>query len=126
MEKRVLIAVILSIAVMYGYSILFPPAKQTNTDNKSVESSQLVDSAASKQGLKPNEQPAQLAANQLPSNAANDSDVQVETDNFTVVFSATSGALKKVILKKFTDIVGTGAKQIVLHDENSLKGYHQP
>jgi len=28
MEKRVLIAVVLSIAVMYGYSILFPPPRQ--------------------------------------------------------------------------------------------------
>lgn len=123
MEKRVLIAVVLSIAVMYGYSILFPPAKQINTDNKSVQTSQQVDSAALKQGMKPNEQTAQQIATQTLSNAATDSDVQVETDNFTVVFSASNGALKKVTLKKFTDIVGTGAKQIVLHNENSSKGY---
>ncbi|NVN98952.1 MAG: membrane protein insertase YidC [Geobacteraceae bacterium] len=124
MEKRVLIAVVLSIAVMYGYSILFPPAKQITAENKSAQTSQQVDTTASNKVLKTNELTAQQVANQVPVNAANDSDVQVETDNFSVVFSATSGALKKVTLKKFTDLVGSGAKQVVLHNENASKGYN--
>lgn len=122
MEKRVLIAVVLSIAVMYGYSILFPPAKQIKSDNKPAQTSQQTPSASLKQAQLPTEQVVQQASPQALS-IATDSDVQVETDNFAAVFSATTGALKKVTLKKFRDSVGTDAKQIVLHSENSSKGF---
>ena len=81
MEKRVVIAVILSIAVLYGYSLIFPPVKKMES----------VKPAPATQGQAV---PIQGVAVQSPSApaigqvTATARDIVVETDLYTAVFSS--------------------------------------
>ena len=115
MEKRVLIAIVLSIAVMYGYSMLFPPAKPPV-----VEKSQTV---VTKDAQTSSSSPTPAVATAVPAivpaqlnSAARD--VKVETDVFRAVFTTQGGALKEMILKKYLDKSGTDGKEIVLFKES--------
>ncbi|KAF0218396.1 MAG: preprotein translocase subunit [Geobacteraceae bacterium] len=111
MEKRVLIAVLLSIAVLYGYSMLVPqpqkkmdevkppPAKQTTM----VQDTSAITAVPS---------PAALAAGFAK-------DVTVDTDLYTAIFSSRGGTLRKIVLKKYKDAAGSAGKEIALIDENT-------
>jgi len=116
MEKRVLIAVVLSIAVMYGYSILFPPPQQLQPDKRPVPAvSEQISSAPVKDislpGALPSQGPVKVAG------AAHD--VTVENDVFKAEFSTLGGALKKLTLKRYKDQVGPGGKEIILINESN-------
>jgi len=113
MEKRVLIAVVLSIAVMYGYSILFPPPKQQVEKNLAPVVSQQAESSPVKSLTS-----AGTTFSSLPVDAVNSpKDVTVETDVFRAEFTTLGGALKKLTLKKYKDHVGVEGKEIVLINE---------
>lgn len=117
MEKRVLIAVLLSIAVMYGYSFLFP--QQKSMPQKPVPTQGTV----SPDGVQPAPAPvpAQLSVggSSQPTLAK---DITVENDLFSVVISTKNGAIKKFVLKKYMDQVGKDGKAIELFDQSLLPG----
>ncbi len=115
MEKRVLIAVILSIAVMYGYSFLFPPQKQQQTEKERATVSQPEAPAAIK-SLPVADQPPPVTVGKPVDDAK---DVTVDTDVFKAVFTTQGAALKKLVLKKYKDQVGSVGKEIVLTNENN-------
>ena len=112
MEKRVIIAVILSIAVLYGYSYLVPqPVRKVepgkpSTQPLSVESTGVV--------------PEKVAP---PPTASGSSepvrDVTVETDLYTAVFSSRGGSLKNFVLKNFREQEATGGRQVTLIAEEA-------
>jgi YidC/Oxa1 family membrane protein insertase len=113
MEKRVLIAVILSIAVMYVYSYLFPAPKPVVEPGKGIQKA--VSSTVS--------QPIQVVKKQiLPVAVASpaelpEKDVVVDTDLYSAVFSTRGAALKKFVLKNYR-VAGTpGAAQVTLISE---------
>src|SRR6185369_1343134 len=117
MEKRVLIAVILSIAVMYGYTIVFPPQKpvqqkeQISPQDTKAPASPAV--AAS---------PVQQAAGNAPPVLIEKhvgKDVTIESDVFTVVISPQNGAIRKLVLKKYKDLAGSKGTEIVLIKDDS-------
>lgn len=118
MEKRVLIAVILSIAVMYGYSFLFPPPKQIQPEKGIIPAvSQQMETSPVKVLS------VQNAALPAVNPADTAKEVSVETDTFRAEFSAVGGALKKLTLKQYKDHVGVSGKEIVLINETNQNFY---
>jgi len=116
MEKRVLIAVVLSIAVMYGYSILFPPPKQITPEKGQVSA---VSPQAETALVKTLSIPGQTSIPSAVKPVETAKDVTVETDVFRAEFSTLGGALKKLTLKQYKDQVGSAGKEIILINENN-------
>ncbi|HEX9023808.1 MAG TPA: membrane protein insertase YidC [Geobacteraceae bacterium] len=123
MEKRVLWAVLLSIAVMYGYSFLVtPPSRQKNAQMQRPVQQQL--SAA--KPVAPIVQAPEMVENQPVKGtaiAAPGKDVVVETDLYTAVFSSSGASLRKFLLKKYTTTTAPDAKPIALIDEKSPENF---
>ena len=106
MEKRLIIAVLLSVGVLYAYSFLFPTPKPLQPGTSAPKQAAL--SSAAKPGAEPTSAasaPAsaatasQLAAAGQPTTAASARDITVDTDLFTAVFSTQGAGLKKLVLK---------------------------
>lgn len=120
MEKRLIIAVLLSIGVLYAYSFIFPTPKPQ--PDGSVASKQAAVSSVSAPAA-PQEQSAtaQTAAGQptpvLPK--AGVVDITVETDLYTAVFSSQGAGLKKLVLKKYKESLGPEGMDIVLVNETA-------
>ncbi|MFA5322599.1 MAG: membrane protein insertase YidC [Smithella sp.] len=103
MDKRTILAVVLSLAVLFTYQIFFakPPAppktipvgemKQTSIDTAVKQSApaqaMATQKPASKQIVPRQEEPSR--------------DIKVETENYTAVFSTRGAALKSFQLKKY-------------------------
>jgi YidC/Oxa1 family membrane protein insertase len=116
MEKRVMIAVLLSIAVMYGYSFMFPQPQQQKPAVR--QEAQGVSSSATvpQQGI------AVIPA--IPAVAESAArDVTVETDTFLAVFSSRGGTLKRLLLKQYRESAAPHAKEIALVAEEQPENY---
>lgn len=113
MEKRAFIAVGLSIAVFYIFSMVFgPDKKQVQTVPQPVTTTP----AGSTQN-RPNEQVAiqhNAATEKVILPAAAQKDIKVETDLYTVVFSSRGAGLKSMTLKKYREQNSTNAPNVVL------------
>ncbi|HXC92535.1 MAG TPA: membrane protein insertase YidC [Geobacteraceae bacterium] len=110
MEKRVLIAVLLSIAVMYGYTIIFPPQKSI-PQKEEVSKTEVINT--------PSVATISVPDSGKSSSAADFSkpalkDITVDSDVFNVVIAAKNGAIKKLVLKKYKDLAGAKGTEIVL------------
>ncbi|HEX5772881.1 MAG TPA: membrane protein insertase YidC, partial [Geomobilimonas sp.] len=119
MEKRALIAVVLSIAVLYGYSLIFPTPKAT-APVKSVQKQVSSVSSAAPTAALPVVPPE--ATTPVANLAAKD--VTVETDTYTAVFSTAGGALRKIVLKQYKESAVAGSKQETLLTENDPANYN--
>lgn len=98
MEKRTLIAVVLSIAVFYLFSFFSGPQQKTAPSAVPAPVKTENVGAAPAVTVQP--------ASALPSPAAksvSDADVSVETDRYTAVFSAVGASLKSLTLKGFRE-----------------------
>jgi YidC/Oxa1 family membrane protein insertase len=123
MEKRLIIAIVLSIGVLYAYSLMFPQpkpavtpaAKQAAVTSASLRAGQGATTAAPA-ATAPTAQPA--AAN-VPQTAASAKDVTVDTDLYTAVFSSQGAGLKRLVLKKYKDVAGAKGTEIVLVNETA-------
>ncbi|GFO58806.1 membrane protein insertase YidC [Geomonas silvestris] len=123
MEKRTIIAIVLSIGVLYAYSYLFPPAKPAVAPGTSAKQAQLssgkqvpaVMSAPAVAAAAP-VAPAAAVAGQP---AAAPRDIIVDTDLYSAVFSTQGAGLKKLVLKKYKETAGPQGKDIVLIDESN-------
>ncbi|HEY6839345.1 MAG TPA: membrane protein insertase YidC [Geobacteraceae bacterium] len=122
MEKRVIIAIVLSIAVLYGYSFLFPPPpKQAPRAG--------VQGQMSAKGATLTATPAAVTAAAAPqapapaATAAASRDITVESDLYTAVFSSRGAALKKFVLKKYRESAGAGGQPISLIAEDAPDNY---
>jgi YidC/Oxa1 family membrane protein insertase len=118
MEKRVLIAVLLSIVVMYGYSFLVTPTPPGKIPQNKQPSQQQISTTPS---------PAVKTVTQatLPVTvvSAGTKDVVVESDLYTAVFSTNGATLKRLVLKKYKSSTAPNAVQIALIDENAPEKY---
>ncbi len=120
MEKRVLIAVLLSIAVMYGYTIIFPQTKAVQQKPETAQTSTLpqevvptlASAKSSPVGTEVNPQLSQIK------------DILVENDVFSAVISSRNGAVQKFVLKKYKDVAGPDGKEIILFDQTRSPGYN--
>lgn len=118
MEKRVLIAVLLSIAVMYGYSLLVPqPPKGAPPQAQKAAQQQIsTGQALPVKG-------AVAVAQQPQAGAVPAKDVVVETDLYTAVFSTNGATLKKFVLKKYTATTAPHAAPIALVDQDAPQNF---
>lgn len=121
MEKRLVIAIVLSIGVLYGYSVLFPtpkpaptPAGQTQQVAAPAPASVATTPATS---VAPVVAPVDLGANVVAK------EVTVDTDLYTAVFSTQGAGLRHFVLKKYKDVLGPQGKPIVLMSETAPARY---
>jgi YidC/Oxa1 family membrane protein insertase len=128
MDKRTILAVVLSLAVLLTYQIFFakPPvhpkaapvqeSKQAGSDAAVKQSAPSPVAAAvkpaAKQTIAKKEEPAK--------------DIKVETENYTAVFSTRGAALKSFQLKKYRKECTKCAGDIWPAIKNSLSGVKQP
>src|SRR5262245_30234424 len=103
MERRVLIAVILSFLVLYAFQALFPPPPDQTADQKPVQSSKTATapnaSAPAASNPTPSIQPsapAESGAPQVPTH-----EVVAESADVRAVFTTRGGVLKSWQLKKY-------------------------
>ncbi|MCE5211363.1 MAG: membrane protein insertase YidC [Deltaproteobacteria bacterium] len=108
MDKRTILAIVLSLAVLFTYQIFFakPPAPPKAVPAKEIKQA-TVDTAV-KQQAPAQTATAQAAAPQKPAlkkivsgTEALPKDIRVETENYTAVFSTRGAALKSFQLKKY-------------------------
>lgn len=118
MEKRVLIAVLLSIAVMYGYTFLFPQPKATQQKHELSQTSAAPLGTVANLPVTVSSSTDSTVSTQLTQTK----DVIVENDVYSTVISTRNGAIKKFVLKKYKDVAGAGGKEIVLFDHTSHAG----
>src|SRR6266581_1561406 len=116
MEKRVVIAIVLSIAVMYGYSYLVPQPQQ-----KAQQGQALTQQATATQAPVAQAQPVQSAA--APSTTVPARDIVVDTDLYKAVFSTRGGSLKSMVLKKYREKAGPGGKEVTLISEEAPENF---
>lgn len=118
MEKRAFIAVGLSIAVFYLFSMIFGPDKQ-----KVQPSTTQSASLASNNSVAPVQQPSALqvvaaeAGKSLPTNVPQ-KDIIVETDLYTAVFSSRGASLKNLTLKNYREENTATAKKVTLGSDS--------
>ncbi|UFS72181.1 membrane protein insertase YidC [Geomonas sp. RF6] len=116
MEKRLVVAVLLSIGVLYAYSFFFPPPKQVapNASPAQQLSQPAVSAAPGTAAAPAPSAPAPVAA--VPQATAA-KEVVVDTDLYQAVFSTQGAGLKRVVLKKYKETPGPQGKDVVLLDE---------
>ena len=103
MEKRVLLAVALSFAVLYGYQVLFPPQKVVQNPAPSVSPPPATRSDAVK-----TPQAAEVDSPSTPQEAplvgeGAERDIVVENELVRAVFTNRGAAIKNWILKRYSD-----------------------
>lgn len=107
MDKKTLIAIILSLVVLIGYQFIFtsfaPPPQPPDTAPKQDKTVSPENVSEQKETLKPPvgtpktfEEPSDIR------------EINVETDLYTAVFTSKGGTIKKFVLKKYRDKDGTG------------------
>lgn len=116
MEKRVLIAVLLSIAVMYGYTLIFPQPKPIQQKTETAQTQATTNQSNIQNISKATAEDTKPAGAPL---AAPLKDISIETDVFSALISSRNGAVKKVVLKKYKDVAGPAGKEIILFDQSN-------
>ncbi len=114
MEKRAFIAVGLSIAVFYLFSMLFGPDKQ-KVEPSAIQTAASVanNPAATVQQLSSSLAPTPVTTQAAPTNAPQ-KEIRVETDLYTAVFSSRSASLKNLTLNNYREENTPAAKKVIL------------
>ena len=116
MEKRAIIAVVLSLAFYYGYTLLFPPPV------KNVVPSPVPVQVAASSSQIAQSTPRPVVQSPIQ-NAVVVKDVLVDTDMFTAVFSSQGGALKNLTLKKYRETSARDGEAVSLVSASSPEGF---
>jgi len=112
MEKRVLIAVILSFIVLYGYQAMFPPPKPSTSRPPAAQTttpSTTTITPESPNQVSPKAPSGTTPAASVPAAVLGDAserDITVENSNVQAVFTTRGGALRSWRLKKYHDSAG--------------------
>jgi YidC/Oxa1 family membrane protein insertase len=132
MEKRAFLAVILSIAVFYIFSILFGPEKKPVPPSPAPNQAPVA--AVSEKALPAASALPASSAQAAPSTAVQ-KDVVVETALYTAVFSSRGGSLKSMTLKKYREqntptaanvVLGTNSDPSLLTFSTKASGFNLP
>src|SRR5665647_679183 len=103
MEKRTIIAVGLSIAVFYLFSMLFGPDKKKVDPAAVPAAPSKVEALAPKSGALPELQNPVSASGLSPVANLSQKDIAVETDLYTALFSSRGASLKSLTLKNYRE-----------------------
>jgi len=113
MEKRAFIAVGLSIAVFYIFSMMFAPDKKPLAPLDKPTAASVADTA--KTAALPAEAPGPVAvADQSLPTAVPQKSITVETDLYSAVFSSRGGSLKSLTLKNYREENSPAARLVTL------------
>ncbi len=117
MEKRAFIAVGLSIAVFYLFSMMFGPDKQKMQPSAPPSESTMVNNSTTKsQQPSVPDNSASATLQPLPSSTPQ-KDINVETDLYTAVFSTRGASLKSLTLKNYREENSPAAKKVILGND---------
>ncbi len=111
MEKRAFLAVILSIAVFYLFSMVFGPEKKQVPPPATSTAASVA--AGSVQPSAPAQNTESVQSQNAPTTASQ-KDITVDTSLYTAVFSSRGGGLKSMTLKKYREENTPAAKPVVL------------
>lgn len=114
MDKRTIIAVVLSVAFLYAYSFFLPAPKKEIPQNAAVQKS--LSSSAVLPAVKAVEVKSPAVPADLNIVAE---EVTVETDLYRVVFSNQGAAVKSFHLKKYSDSSSNNSLNVAVHDADS-------
>jgi YidC/Oxa1 family membrane protein insertase len=109
MEKRALLAVVLSIVVFYLFSMVMGPDKKQEPQPSPQNTAQ-----SSAPAVQPSVDPVAPSTPLTPPAVGLQKDVTVETGLYTAVFSSRGGALKSMTLKKYREQISPTASLVVL------------
>jgi YidC/Oxa1 family membrane protein insertase len=128
MDKRTILAVVLSLAVLLIYQVFFfkpPLQKQASPAQESKQAS--IDTAAKSPVTSVTAAAPKFAAKQTASKKdAAPKDIKVETENYTAIFSTRGAALKSFQLKSYQKECIRCVDDIYPAIKNSLAGTKQP
>ena len=109
MEKRVIIAVVLSVAVLFGFNFLFRPPEV----KKPVPAQTQPGKGVSPATPQPQATPAPAAAKPAPEvTEAPAKEITINTDLYTAVISTRGGVIKSWRLKKYKDASGSPLEMV--------------
>lgn len=113
MERRVLLAVLLSFVVLYGYQLLFPPPPEPKPAATGPPAAPSTAAPAPQQPTPAEAVPGQA----LPATApdVNARDIVVENAAVRAVFTTRGAALKSWRLKKYHDAAGEPLELVATH-----------
>ena len=114
MDKRTLLALVLSMGIMLGFYYLNPPKKET--PKKEVAASETKQQTTQEVAQAPK---AQLQPAIRPTSAA-EKDIKVETDLFIATFSSKGGSIKSFALKKYNELASSN-NNVILENESDPK-----
>ncbi len=130
MDKRTILAVVLSLAVLFTYQMFFAkhPVPQKAAPAPIQESKQAGSDAAIKQPASSPDAsaPKSAAKHTIAKKEEPPKDIKVETENYTAVFSTRGAALKSFQLKKYRKECTKCAGDIWPVIKNSFNGVKQP
>ena len=117
MEKRAFIAVGLSIAVFYLFSMMFGPDKKKVEPSAPQSASSVVNNSTTKTHQLPvTQNSAPVTGQSLPSNAPQ-KDISVDTDLYSAVFSSRGASLKSLTLKNYREENSPTSKNVTLGND---------
>ncbi len=114
MEKRALLAVILSIAVFYLFSLFASPVKKEADLSYPVNQPASSPIAAQQTAQNPADNPSPYVQIQSPSA---EKEVTVDTDMFTIRFTSRGAAVKSIELKNYRESKSHGARNVILGND---------
>src|SRR5688572_17872164 len=127
MEKRVLLAVVLSFAVLAAYQAIFPPPKPPAFQNPPKPAASAGPAASAPSTAPAPGDPARVAAPvELPRAtvaAENEQDIVFENPAVTAVFSTRGGTLKSWRLKKYRDSAGQPLELVPTAVPNAVRPF---
>jgi YidC/Oxa1 family membrane protein insertase len=123
MDKKTILAVVLSLGVFLAYQMFFAPTPPPKQAAPAQESKQVSKDTAAKP-------PATQATAAAPKSAAEKEaapkDIKVETENYTAIFSTRGGALKSFQLKGYQKECTECTDDIYPKIKNFVTGQNQP
>ena len=110
MEKRMILAIAMSLAVLIGYQYFFsaPPPPPVGTAGK--DNAAAVPAAAAKGGAAP--APASVAGGLAPKTAASSRTITVKTPLYSASLATEGGVISSFLLNEYKDVPGPGGKPL--------------
>jgi len=126
MDKKTILAVVLSVAVFGIYTVFFAPAPPSKQVAPAQESKQVSTDAATKPTATPATAPKLTAKKTTTKKEAAPKDIKVETENYTAIFSTKGAALKSFQLKGYQKECTECTDDIYPKIKNFITGQKQP
>ena len=126
MDKKTILAVVLSVAVFGIYTVFFAPAPPSKQVAPAQESKQVSTDTAAKPTANPATAPKLAAKQTTAKKEAAPKDIKVETENYTAIFSTRGAALKSFQLKEYQKECTECTDDIYPKIKNFVTGQKQP